>query len=378
MPRSEAITIHYSPFIVHNGSSMGFETFLGNPQAVSVVREMLASERVPGALLLAGPDGVGKKTLALMLAKALNCERFRDDFCGECWHCRKAEEMLAAVREDLDRRRQMKDSARRAEGLVYFDLQLIEPITRYILIEQVRQLRNIAYTRPFELRRRVLIVDQAQTVHWQAVDLLLKVLEEPPDTTTLILVCPNAFELRSTIRSRCSQLQFVPVEDAVVAKLLEKEGRVNASRRALAVRAVGGSVAKAKTFDPAEFERRRKPWVDFFDAVGRAGKPAEVNWRALFDSTKALTEDRENFEETLSMGYSLLRDLIYVLESNDDPRVTHVDLLPHFKAWAPRLGLAGLEKLKDGLDDAYRSQIRNANQQLGLEALAIDLLTRAG
>jgi DNA polymerase III subunit delta' len=364
--------------MVHNVVTMGFGTFLGNPQAVSVVRDMLGSGRLPGALLLAGPDGVGKKTLALMLAKALNCERLRDDFCGECRHCRKAEEMLAATREDMERRRQMKDSGRRVEGLVYFDLQLIEPITRYILVEQVRQLRNIAYTRPFELRRRVLIVDQAQAVHWQAVDLLLKVLEEPPDTTTLILVCPNAFELRSTVRSRCSQIQFVPVEDAVIANLLEREGRVNASRRTLAVRAVAGSIAKAKTFDLAEFERRRKPWIDFFDAVGRAGKPADVDWRALFDSTKALAEDRENFEETLAMGYSLLSDLVYLIESTDDLRVTHVDLLPRFKAWAPRLGLAGLETLKNGLDEAYRSQIRNANQQLGLEALAIELLTRAG
>ena len=362
--------------MLHNDYIMGFDTFLGNPQAVRLVRGMLASGRLPGALLLAGPDGVGKKTLALMMAKALNCERRRDDFCGECHNCRKAGEMLAAGHEDLERRRAIKDSGRRAEGLVYFDLQLIEPITRYILIEQVRQLRNIAYTRPFELRRRVLIVDQAQAVHWQAVDLLLKVLEEPPDTTTLILVCPNAFELRSTIRSRCSQIQFVPVEDAIVASLLEKEGRVNAARRALAVRAAAGSVARAKSFDLAEFDRRRKPWVDFFDAVGRAGKPADVDWRALFDSTKALTEDRESFEETLGMGYSLLSDLIYILETSDDTRITHVDLLPRFKAWAPKLGLAGLETLKEGLDEAYRSQIRNANQQLGLEALAIGLLTR--
>ena len=357
---------------------MGFDSFLGNPHAVSLVRAMLATGRLPGALLLAGPDGVGKKTLALMLAKALNCQRRRDDFCGECEHCRKAEEMLAATREDLARRRQLKDSGRRAEGLVYFDLQLIEPITRYILTEQIRQLRNIVYTRPFEFGRRVLVVDQAQAVHWQAVDLLLKVLEEPPETTTLILVCPNAYELRPTIRSRCSQVQFVPVEDAVVAKLLEEEGRVDRARRAVAVRAAAGSIAKAKSFDPAEFERRRKPWLDFLDAVGRAGKPAEVDWRSLFDSTKALAEDRENFEETLRMGYSLLDDLLYVLETREAIKVTHVDLFPRLRAWSTRLELGGIEELKNGLDDAYRLQTRNVNQQLGLEALAIELLTRAG
>jgi len=89
---------------------------------------MLASGRVPGALLFSGPEGVGKRTLALMFAKALNCERRGpggDDFCGECARCRKAEEMLAATREDLARRREIKDASRRVEGLVYFDLQLI-------------------------------------------------------------------------------------------------------------------------------------------------------------------------------------------------------------------------------------------------------------
>src|SRR3974377_872219 len=153
---------------------MGFKSFLGNPKAVAAVRDMLATGRMPHSILFSGPDGVGKKTLALMLAKALNCERRPDDFWGECRACRKAEGMLSSAREDLARRREVKESARRVEGLVYFDVQLIEPITRYTLIEQIRQLRNIAYTRPFELKRRVFVVDQIQAVHWQAVDLLLK------------------------------------------------------------------------------------------------------------------------------------------------------------------------------------------------------------
>src|ERR1017187_255179 len=182
---------------------MGFDSFLGNPQAVAAVREMLTYNRVPGALLFTGPEGVGKKTLALMMAKAMVCERGPADFCGQCAHCLKAEQMLAAEREDLARRRESKDSTRRVEGLVYFDLQLIEPLTKFILTEQIRQLRSIAYTRPFEFPRRIFILDEAQAIHWQAVDLLLKVLEEPPETTSFILICPNAYELRSTIRSRC-------------------------------------------------------------------------------------------------------------------------------------------------------------------------------
>jgi DNA polymerase III subunit delta' len=357
---------------------VNFDSFVGNAPAVTSVRAMLANNRVPGALLFAGPDGVGKKALALMLAKALNCERrgeHGDNFCGECGPCRKAEQILASTREDMERRQAMKDSTRRVDGLVYFDLQLIEPITRFILIEQIRQLRNVAYTHPFEFRRRVFIVDQAQAVHWQAVDLLLKVLEEPPPSTTLILVCPNAHELRPTIRSRCRLVQFVPVEQSVLEELLAREGQVDKKHRKLAVRVAGGSVAKARAFNPEDFLARRRPWVEFLESVagGQRGAAAEVDWKRLFDSTRALSEKRDELDETLRTGFSLLRDLMQVLLNPRTEAVTHADLLPRLRAWAPRLGLERLEILKNGLDQAYRLQTRNVNQQLGFDALATEL-----
>ncbi len=360
---------------------MGFETFLGNPKAVKALRDMLASGRVPGALLFSGPEGVGKKTLALMMAKGLNCEgepQGSAGFCGECRRCRKSEEMLAAAREDLARRRETKDSAKRVEGLVYFDLQLIEPITRYILTEQIRELRSIAYTHPFELPRRVFVIDEAQAIHWQAADLLLKVLEEPPETTTLMLVCPNAYELRSTIRSRCQRIQFEPVEEAIITRLLEEEARVPKAQRPLAARVAAGSVAKAKTFDASEYQKLRQPWLDFLDAV--AGKPrlpaVEPDWAALFESTKALSQNREDFDQTLTVGYDLLRDLAQMLENKTGADVINVDLRARLGAWAERLGFQGIELLKNGLDQAYRLQTRNVNQQVGLDDLAIEVLTR--
>lgn len=359
---------------------MGFDLFLGNTKAVTETRGMLASERVPGALLFTGPDGVGKRTLALMLAKALNCERRLpggDDFCGECARCRKADEIIAATIEDLERRRAVKDSARRVEGLVYFDLQLIEPITRYILIEQIRQLRSVAYTRPFEFPHRIFVIDQAESVHWQAIDLLLKVLEEPPHTTTLILICPNSFELRPTIRSRCRRIKFLPVEQPVIAKILAEGRDLSEAQRELGTRVAAGSIAQAKTFDPADYQRRRRPWLEFLEEVSgkRAASMNPSDWNTLFDSSKALTENREEFEETLRIGYTLLRDLLQILLSGADRNVANVDLLPQLKTWAPKLGLKCIERLKTGLDQAYQLQIRNVNQQLGLEALATALLS---
>ena len=355
---------------------MGFDSFLGNPQAVAAVREMLTGRRVPGALLFTGPEGVGKKTLALMMAKAMVCERGPADFCDQCARCHKTEQIFAAEREDLARRRESKDSTRRVEGLVYFDLQLIEPITKFILTEQIRQLRTIAYTRPFELPRRVFILDDAQAIHWQAVDLLLKVLEEPPDTTSFILICPNAYELRSTIRSRCMRIAFQPVEEALIKDLLGREKKFTDKQRALAARVSAGSVAGALGFDPAEYEKRRQPWLDFLEATARHGAAgATVDWRQVFDSARGLAENRDDFEGTLKVGYSLLSDLLHVLLDPAADAVVNVDLSARLKGWAPKLTLAGIEKLKAGLDQAYRLQIRNVNPQLGFETLGIDVIS---
>jgi DNA polymerase III subunit delta' len=355
---------------------MGFENFVGNEQAVSRVRTMLASGSVPGALLFAGPEGVGKKTLALMLAKALNCERLRDDFCGVCPHCRKAEEMIALSREDLARRREMKDAGRRVEGLVYFDLQIIEPITRFILIEQIRQVRKAAYAGPFQFRNRVFILDEAHTIHWQAVDLLLKILEEPPETTRFILITPNLNELRVTVRSRCQRVLFQPVGDSTLAKLLKEERRVPGPQLELAVRVAGGSVAAAKSLDLAACQNRRQPWVGFLNGIASKDRRSMTpgDWKNLFDACKSLADSRGELEATLRTGYTLLADLLRVLKAGSDGRVANLDLAPRLKVWATRLGLEGIERLKAGLDDVYRLQTRNVNQQIGWEALAMEII----
>jgi len=145
------------------------------------------------------------------------------------------------------------------------------------------------------------------------------------------------------------------------------------------VRVSDGSIATAKTFNLAEYQSRRRHWLDFLEAV--AAKPANsmnpTDWKILFDSTKALTQNRDEFDDTLKTGYSLLRDLLHVLVSGSEANIANVDLLPRLKVWAPKLGLERIEKLKAGLDSAVRLQTRNVNQQLGLDALAAALLAQS-
>ncbi len=351
---------------------MGFSDFLSNTEAVEQIRRMLDAGRVPGALLFAGPEGVGKKTLALMLAKALNCERLKDDFCGECARCRKAAQMIQAAEEDLARRREIKDSRARVEGLVYFDVQFIAPITGYILIEQIRELRATALTMPFELPQRVFIIDEAESVHWQAADLLLKMLEEPPATTRIILICRNPFELRTTIRSRCRQIVFHPADDSVIEKNLPQANGLTPPQRRLAVRVAGGSIAAAKNLDLSLYEQRRRPWLDYVQALAGAS-PELADWRAVFSSSKTLAENRAEWNETLSTGAILAADLLRALADDSGKTLVNLDIAPRIRSYAVKLGFRGITMLHAGLQQAYRQRIRNINPELSLEALALDI-----
>src|SRR5712692_8639500 len=133
---------------------MPFSEYLGNERVVTALRGALRTERVPHAMLFCGPRGVGKYTLALMFAQAANCERLKDDFCGECDTCRKIG-------------------------------RLADPAP---LIEQGLAQRA-AYFKPIG-RRRVFIIDGAETMRQDFSNVFLKVLEEPPESASLILLAP--------------------------------------------------------------------------------------------------------------------------------------------------------------------------------------------
>ena len=347
---------------------MSFKDFIGNREAVDSLRQMLARDRLPSALLFAGPEGVGKLTFAKMLAHALHCEREKNDFCGECRACRKTSEMLSLTAEDLERRRAAKDSARRAENLVYFDVQLVEPLGQFILTSQIEKAVSEAYAKPFEFSRRVFILNDAHRIHWAGVDRLLKVLEEPPATTLFILVCPNASALRATIRSRCTRVIFRALEEKEIQDFLKRETELKPTERRLAARLLGGSLGKARAFDLEDYRRRRESWLAFFEFC-----LSSRDWNSLFRTTEVLAKARENFEANLSIAYSLLRDLLILRTRGEEGEISNLDLAARLRRWAERVDLAWISQVSQGLDRAHREQIRNMNQQLGFDALAAEV-----
>src|SRR5579872_7610486 len=207
---------------------MGFSDFHGNSDTVRRLREMLARDRFPHALILSGPRGAGKYTLAQMVAKATNCLETPlaadglPEFCGRCSNCvriAQADELEARCAEAVEAREGLRDTDQRETRVLiqtHPDVLVIPPDPPQMLIkvDQVRRVIETIYYRPGEGQHRVYIFTQSAFMK-EAANSLLKVLEEPPEFATLFLLSENPGQLLPTIRSRCVTLTLsaLPAED---------------------------------------------------------------------------------------------------------------------------------------------------------------------
>ena len=206
---------------------MPFSDFHGNAETVHRLRDMLARDRFPHAVVLSGGQGSGKYTLALMLAQALNClapttTDGLPDFCGKCANCTRiaqAADLDARFAEAVEARENLRETDKKETRLfvqTHPDVLVIppDPPQMMIKVDQVRRVIETIYYRPAEGRERVYIFTDSAFMK-EAANSLLKVLEEPPEFATIFLLTENPGELLPTIRSRSMvfQLGALPAEE---------------------------------------------------------------------------------------------------------------------------------------------------------------------
>src|SRR6266550_2119582 len=199
---------------------MSFSDFHGNAETIHRLRDMLARERFPHAVVVSGGQGSCKYTLALMLAQALNClapttTDGLPDFCGKCANCTRiaqAADLDARFAEAVEARENLRETDKKETRLfvqTHPDVLVIppDPPQMMIKVDQVRRVIETIYYRPAEGRERVYIFTDSAFMK-EAANSLLKVLEEPPEFATIFLLAENAGELMPTIRSRCMALSL--------------------------------------------------------------------------------------------------------------------------------------------------------------------------
>jgi len=366
---------------------MGFQEFLGNERILSALRGMLRRERVPSALLFTGPRGIGKYTLARMFAQAANCERLKDDFCGECASCRRMA-LLAdpqpLIEAGLAERGESADAAAVERSPLILEphpdvwlivpdpVRLRTPVARpMIRVGQLRAVQRAAYFKP-QGRRRVFILDGADTMRWHDADLFLKILEEPPESTTLILLAPSPDSLLPTIRSRCLQFHFAPVPARQVEEFLKTRSEAKAPERNLAAQLSGGCPGVALSLDLVESVRLR---LIVLQLVQRA--IAGEKYSEIFSSTAQICkQEKESFENVLELFYSLLTDLLEVSQGPKSILPRNPDLLREVETLSKSIDLDWILRATQGLDALEAGLRRNINRQLGLDSLAVSMASR--
>ena len=363
---------------------MGFPEFLGNQRIVTALRGTLRSQRVPHALLFTGPRGVGKFTLARMFAQAANCERLMDDFCGECHTCRRIalladpqkliEQALAARGESADAATVehvplILQTHQDVWALVPDPVRRKTPVARPMLrVGQLRAVQRAAYFQPTG-RRRVFILDGADTMRWDVATIFLKILEEPPESATLILTAPSPYTLLPTIVSRCLQFHLALLPGAEVEKILRERAGRAAGESKLAAQLAEGSPGLAMEIDVERAAQQRRDALRILDRVARGQGFAQ-----LFADTAQLAKDREvPFEEHLAVFYGLLNDLLEVTSGAKQPLLRNAALSKEIESLAQVVDSAWVMRAIAAFDELHRGARRNLNRQLGLDALAASL-----
>src|SRR6202451_4467917 len=249
---------------------MSFSDFHGNAETVHRLRDMLARERFPHAVVLSGAQGSGKYTLALMLAQALNCLSPRQtdglpDFCGECANCVRIAQSCdldARFNEAVEARENLRDADKKETRLfvqTHPDVLVIppDPPQMMIKVDQVRRVIETIYYRPGEAKERVYIFTVSAFMKEEA-NSLLKVLEEPPEFATIFLLTENAGEFLPTIRSRSMVVTLNALPAAEIEEYLAKNRPDwNPKQRALVARLSEGAVERARSFDLAAYTAAR-------------------------------------------------------------------------------------------------------------------------
>ncbi len=325
---------------------------VGHAHLLELLAAAATRQSLPPSLIFAGPDGVGKRMAAVALAQLLNCLKpTATDACGTCPACKRI-----------------------ARG-VHADVLMIEPgETGSIKIDQVRDAIERAAYRPFEGRRRVVIVDEADAMVIEAQNALLKTLEEPPASSMFILVTSRPDLLLPTVLSRCQRLRFGRLSPGDIAAVLMRSHGYEAADAHASASASDGSIGAALEGSSEGFVDARDAAMQLLQTVSSSTDP-----RRRLDGARTLAGggrsgvDRDELARRLRALATMLRDIVLLKAPGDDRWLANGDLKPVFKkllhafdAERALRGFAAVDKALDALD-------RNASPKIVADWIAFQL-----
>ncbi|MFL6215186.1 MAG: DNA polymerase III subunit delta' [Blastocatellia bacterium] len=326
---------------------MLFSALVGNERIKRLLQRAVAEDRIRQGLIFAGPRGVGKHQFALALAQALNCRRpLNGDACGVCDQCIK----IAAGE--------------------HVDVESITPDGQFIKIQQMREMAEKANYRPYDGRRRVYILDEGDRLNAAAANSILRVLEEPPETTLLVIVTAKPYALLQTIRSRCQMVSFAPLTAQELEDFLNENYKRPAKENQLLARLASGSIGRALEIDLGIYREQRAMMTELVESVFITHDTMKLMQAAEHLAKKL---EREEFERHLNALLVLLADLFHLKLGQPVASLTNADVAPRLEQIAEAVTVEGIADWVARIEGVMQGLTRNLNRQLAVEEMLLAL-----
>ncbi|MEE4136570.1 MAG: DNA polymerase III subunit delta' [Desulforhopalus sp.] len=316
-----------------------FTQLLGQEKAKGLLLRSLASERVPHAYLFKGPAGVGKRLFARGLAAVLNCQE--NTGTGACTSCPSCRKMLS---------------------MNHPDFVVVRPEKGVLKIDQIRKISRELHYPPYESPRRVVVLEEAESMRREAANSLLKTLEEPPENNLLILTADSSRAILPTLTSRCQVVPFTPLSQKDTLTILIRHG-IEQREALLLARLAEGSPGRALLF-------HRQDMVEVWNRVVAYLGTREENPDLDVVTVLAFAEEMAELKEDLVPFLGLLRIWLrdQLLEAPQEKELGRYSPQP-MKSWSSGELFARLQ----AVDQAERQLARNCNRALVCEVLLFTL-----
>jgi DNA polymerase-3 subunit delta' len=317
--------------------TMAFSEVIGHQRPLQILRRVIDAGRLHHAYLFTGMEGIGKRLVALNMAKALNCADQAGEACDRCRSCQQIDKGI------------------------HPDIIVVNPTGESIKIEQIRELQRSIAFKPYEARWRVILIDAAEQLTREAANALLKTLEEPPPWTTVILSARTIESLPVTVPSRCQRIRFSPLSNEEVKKILRD--RLSAEEINMLAPLAGGSPGRALQMDGEE--------VTQVKGLLESAVSPSLNRRLQIARELAHEEGRGKLFLEIMGGW--LRDLIVYQETREEALLLNRDLQAEIKKVAITRQTEGLLRDFWSLHVIQRGMEAHGNLQLSLESALLGI-----
>lgn len=344
----------------------GFESIIGQEQPIRILSAYLVKGCIPHAFLFTGIEGIGKRTTATAFAMALNCQERNGSAPDRDGSCRTAAKTAGTVTGPCGQCR----SCRKIMSGNHPDMIHISPSGSQIKIAQIRSLIEDLAMKPYEAKFRTVLISEAHCMNPEAGNALLKVLEEPPPRTILLLTAPQVSDLLPTVISRCQHIRFNPLSEKSLAGMLVQKQRIDPDQAAVFASMANGSYRRAAAMVDSDWLARRRWLLEAGGLECPASRSSYPIHRQLAFA-EGLLQNREDILASLEIMKSWYRDLVIFPWAPD--KVINKDLNARIERASREISIETLLAGIETIQSAQRAVQSNANLKLTLDTMMLRL-----